>query len=175
MAEPAQDPWKIERLQSGHRRDSFDCGEPSLDEWLQRYAGQYERRDLARTYVAVVEGDPRVLGYYALSTHLVRYEALPEEHARGLPIIDIPVVLLGRLVVDRSFQGRGLGQHLLIDALRRAAHIAEHLGIRAVEVHALDDNARQFYLKFGFSPLLDDQHHLYLPMQVVRKLDLPPL
>jgi GNAT superfamily N-acetyltransferase len=117
----------------------------------------------------------RVLGYYALSNHLVRHEALSEELAKGLPVVDIPVVLLGRLAVDQSVQGQGLGQHLLIDALRRVAHVAEHIGVRAVEVDALDDEARRFYLRFGFFPLLDDQRHLFLPMQVIRKLELPPM
>jgi GNAT superfamily N-acetyltransferase len=175
VPEPTEQAWKVERLGGGHDRASFDCGKPPLNEWLQRFAGQYERRDLARTYVAVREGNPRVLGYYAISNHLVRYDALPDEQAKGLPTIDIPVILLGRLAVDKTAQGQGLGQHLLIDALRRAVHISEHIGVRAVEVDAIDDGARQFYLKFGFVPLLDDQDHLFLPMQVIRKLALPPM
>ena len=174
MPEPSPS-WIIQRLDKSHDRTSFDCGKPELNDWLQQRAGQYERRDLARTYVAVRENDPRVLGYYAISNHLVRYDALPEDQAKGLPTIDIPVVLLGRLAVDKAVLGQGLGAHLLMDALRRDAHISEHIGIRAVEVDAIDDDARQFYLKFGFVPLLDDQHHLFLPMQVIRKLELPPL
>lgn len=125
--------------------------------------------------MAVREGDPRALGYYAISNHLVRYDALPEEQAKGLPTIDIPVVLLGRLAVDKMAHGQGLGAHLLIDAVRRAAHISEHIGVRAVEVDALDETARQIYLKYGFVPLADDQQHLFLPIQVIRKLELPPL
>jgi GNAT superfamily N-acetyltransferase len=175
VADSAAHGWRIERLRSEHGRATFDCGKPPLDEWLQRFAGQYARRDLARTYVAVGDDDLRVLGYYALSSHLVRYGALPDEQARGLPVIDLPVVLLGRLAVDRSAQGRGLGQYLLIDALRRAAHISDQMGVRAVEVNAIDDTARRFYMRFGFVPLLDDPHHLFLPMQVIRKLDLPPM
>lgn len=167
--------WSIRQLDKSYDRASFDCGKAELNNWLQQFAGQYERRDLARTYVAVREGDPRVLGYYAISNHLVRYDALPEEQAKGLPTIDIPVVLLGRLAVDKTAQGQGLGQHLLLDALRRAAHISQHIGIRAIEVDAIDDDARRFYLKFGFVPLLDDRHHLFLAMQVIRRLELPPL
>lgn len=167
--------WIIQRLGKSHDRASFDCGKPELNDWLHRLAGQYERRDLARVYVAVRENDPRVLGYYAISNHLVRCDALPEEQAKGLPTIDIPVVLLGRLAVDRTAQGQGLGAHLLIDALRRVAHISEHIGVRAVEVDAIDETARQFYLKYGFIPLLDVQQHLFLPIQVIRKLGLPPL
>jgi len=167
--------WIIRRLDKSHDRASFDCGTPELNDWLQRLAGQYERRDLARVYVAVRENDLRVAGYYAISNHLVRYDGLPEDQAKGLPTIDIPVVLLGRLAVDKTLQGQGLGAHLLIDALRRAAHVSEHIGIRAVEVDAIDEKARQFYLKHGFVSLLDDQRHLFLPIQMIRKLDLPPL
>ena len=138
-------------------------------------AGQHERRDLSRTYVAVQSGESKVIGYYALSNHQVSYKSLPEEQAKGLPAIDIPVVLLGRLAVDKSVQGQGLGAYLLIDALRRANHISHHIGVRAVEVHAIDEDARRFYLKYGFVSLSDDKFHLFLPMQVIRKLNLPPL
>lgn len=162
--------WEIEPLDQRHDRTSFDCGNPMLNEWLQRYSGQWERRDLVRTYVAVRRGQPRVFGYYAISSHRVSYEALPEDQSKGLPRIDIPVVLLGRLAVDKHAQGQGLGQLLLIDALRRADRLSHQLGIRAVEVEAIDENARRFYLRFGFTPLLDDSRHLFLSMHVIRKL-----
>lgn len=72
-------------------------------------------------------------------------------------------------------QGQGLGEYLLIDALRRASYVSQQIGVRAVEVHAIDEAARQFYLKYGFVSLRDDRQHLFLPMQVVRQLRLPPL
>jgi GNAT superfamily N-acetyltransferase len=167
--------WSVERLCKSHDRASFDCGKPTLDHWLQQLAGQFERRDLARCYVAVRPNEARVLGYYAISNHQVSYETLPSEHSKGLPTIDVPVILLGRLAVDRSVQGHGLGTYLLIDALRKAAYISQHIGVRAVEVHAIDEDARRFYLKYGFVSLRDDRHHLFLPMQVIRQLKLPPL
>lgn len=173
MAEVPDFAWDIERLQRSHERGSFDCGKAALNDWLRRIAGQHERRDLARTYVAVRPGELTVLGYYALSTHQVTYEAMPQDQAKGLPTSDVPAILLGRLAVDKTVQGVGLGRHLLIDALRRASHISEHVGVRAVEVHAIDDEARRFYLKCGFVPLLDD-HLQFLPLHVIRKLDLPP-
>lgn len=169
------DRWKIERLHRTHDRAQFDCGTPVLEEWLQKLATQHEKRDLARTYVAILPNDVRVHGYYAISNHRVSYDALPADQAKGLPRIDVPVILLGRLAVDRSAQGQGLGEHLLLDALRRANYIAEHIGVRAVEVDAIDDAAKRFYLKYGFTAMLDDPRHLFLPMQVVRKLQLPPL
>jgi GNAT superfamily N-acetyltransferase len=162
----------IERFGKRHDRTGFDCGRPSLNDWLQHRASQFEKRDLARCYVARRENEPRVLGYYTLSNHRVSFESLPDDEAKGLPRLDIPVMLLGKLAVDQSVQGQGLGGLLLVDALRRVVPIAEQVGIRAVEVDALDEAARQFYLKYGFVPLRDDPLHLYLPMQVVRKLGL---
>ena len=150
----------------------FDCGHPALDDWLKQRAGQFDRRDLARTYVVVRRGETNVLGYYAISTHGVRRDDLPEDQAKGLPRINVPVVLLGRLAVDRSVRGCGLGSLLLVDALRRIELLSEQVGIRAVEVNAIDDAARGFYLKFGFVPLIDDPRHLYLPLSVIRQLGL---
>lgn len=167
--------WIIERMSRVHDRSTFDCGNPLLNEWLRQRAGQYERKDLARTYVAVRPGETSVMGYYAISNHRVQFESLPDDQAKGLPRIDVPVVLLGRLAVNRSAQGCGLGAFLLIDALRRVQYIAEQIGIRAIEVDAVDDAARRFYVKFGFTSLRDDPNHLFLPMPVVRRLGLPPL
>jgi GNAT superfamily N-acetyltransferase len=170
-----QSDWVIERLTKKHDRKSFNCGQPTLDDWLKLRVSQFEKRDLARTYVATQKGKSAVLGYYAISNHRVMYEALAADQAKGLPQIDIPVVLLGRLAVDQSVQGQGLGELLLVDALRRAQHIADQIGVRAVEVDAIDENARAFYAKFGFTQLVDDPNHLFLPMQVIRNLNLPAL
>src|SRR5690606_29200008 len=112
---------------------------------------------------------------YALSIHSVAFESLPEDQAKELPRIDLPVVLIRRLTVDRSTQGQGMGEYLLIDALRRAEHLASKGRIRAVEVHAINAAARKFYEKYGFLSLQDNPQHLFLPMHVIRKLKLPPL
>ena len=168
-------PWTIRRLNASHDRNSFDCGQPSLDDWLKHKAGQFDRRDLSRTYVATRPDEVLVQGYYAISTHRVQHDVLPPDEAKRLPRLDVPVVLLGRLAVDRAAQGVGLGAALLVDALRRSVQIADEVGIRAVEVDAIDDNARKFYVKYGFRPLSDDPHHLMLPMHEIRKLKLDPL
>ena len=102
------------------------------------------------------------------------HEVLPTAEAKGLPRLDVPVVLIGKLAVDRSVQGQGLGALLLVDALRRSLQISEQVGIGAVEVDAIDDAARNFYLKFGFRSLLDDPRHPFLTMAEVRKLKLDP-
>ena len=169
----ANDPdfaWIIERLAKSHDRSPFSCGQAVLDDWLKMRAGQFDRKDLARTFVAVEPKQSRVFAYYALASHRVRYEALPADQAKGLSRMDVPVLLLGRLAVDQCMHGKGLGSFLLIDALRRTLQVSEEIGIRAVEVDALDQRARSFYLKYGFAPLLDNPNHLYLPLHVIGKL-----
>ncbi len=165
--------WEIQRFDRSHDRSQFDCGIAQLNDWLRERVGQYERRDLARTYVAVPTGMSQVHGYYALSAHRVSHEVVPSDQAKGLPRLDVPVVLLGRLAVDKSVQGQGLGALLLLDALARSVNVSRQIGARVVEVDAFDESARSFYLKYGFVPLLDDQRHLFLPMQIDRKLNLP--
>jgi GNAT superfamily N-acetyltransferase len=166
--------WTIRRLEKKHDRAAFDSGQPLLDQWLKDRAGQFDRRDLSRTFVATRSDDNRMVGYYAISTHRVLFEKLPPDDTKGLPQLD-PVLLIGRLAVDREAQGQGLGAFLLVDALRRALQVSEQMSIRAVEVDALNESARNFYLKFGFRSLLDDPNHHFLPMHEIRKLRLPPL
>jgi GNAT superfamily N-acetyltransferase len=171
---PAQ--WLIEPLdRRRHERGSFDCGNNELNNWLVRFAGQYEERDLARTYVATFAGDSRVVGYYSVCSHHVQFECLPQTEAKGLPKHQhVPVVLLGKLAVCKSVQGQGLGAILLFGALRLAEHVSQRIGARAVEVDAIDGAARDFYLKHGFVPLADDPNHLFMAMRFIRKMNLPP-
>ncbi len=115
------------------------------NDWFAKNVSQFDKKDLARAYVLVRRGDSAIKGYYALSNHRVVYEALPNDQAKGLPPIDIPVVLIGRLAVDLSAQGQRLGEFLLTDALRRAEYLAERIGIQAVEVDAVNQAAKRFY------------------------------
>ena len=158
-----------------HDRSEFDCGVPILNDWLATKVSQFQKRDPARTYVLLEAGHAIVRGYYALFNHTVVYKSLPSDQTRGLPQIDMPVVLIGRLAVEQNLQGQGLGEYLLIDALRRAEYLANQIGIRAVEVEAINETAKRFYERYGFLSLEDDPHHLLLPMNVIRKLHLPPL
>jgi len=159
--------WRIERLERSHDRHNFTCGKPSLDEFIRRLVSQYEKRNLGRTYVALRSDDKRVLGYFTLASSAIAFEHLPESSARKLPRHPVPVILLARLAVDRSAQGEGLGEALLVDALHRCIDLANRLGIHAVEVDAIDDEARTFYQKYGFVPLLDSDLHLFLPVATI--------
>jgi len=167
--------WIIERLAGHHDRADFDCGKPPLTEWVKRYAGQGDAGDVARTYVAVRPDGPRVFGYYCLSTCHVSYDVVPPGRSKKLPRNQaVPTALVGRLAVDRGTHGRGLGAVLLLDALGRTQRLADQIGIHAVVVDAIDEEARGFYLKFGFEPFLDDPLHLFIPLKAVRQLGLDP-
>lgn len=163
--------WIIERLASHHDRRGFDCGNELLNNFIIQLAGQYARKDLGQTYVAVLPGATGVRGYYTISTAHVGYETIPEAMSRGLPRrIRIPVVLLGRLAVDLSVQGQGLGAILLGNALARVTELAHGVGIRAITVEAIDEQAVRFYRKHGFLTLTDDERHLFMPVAYAREM-----
>jgi predicted GNAT family N-acyltransferase len=158
----------IEKLSSHHDRRDFDCGVEELNSYLQRYSSQHERKGIGRTYVATKDNDPRVLGYYTISSSAVAFEVVPE----NLPHHPVPVALVGRLAVEITARRQRLGETLLVHALRSAQRAAKIVGIYAVVVEALDESARTFYLKYGFNELTDDNLHLYLPLKVVERLNL---
>lgn len=164
--------WSIEELVSEHERAAFSCGHASLDEFLKRYASQNQRSGVSRTFVAVKPGERIVRGYYAIAAGSVKLEQLTEVQQKRLPRYPVPVVCLGRLAVDKSVQGQGLGAYLLLDALERVERVQHDLGIHAIEVVAIDEAAKRFYLKYGFMEMLDDPHHLFISLHTVRKLGL---
>ncbi len=161
-----RDDWPVERLDSSHQRDGF-CGKESLGNFMRLLVGQYERRKLGRTLVAVRSGERRVYGYYTLASGSVVFQDLPAKVAKRLPRHPVPVVLLARLAIDQTVQGLGLGKLLLMDALRRCLNLSGELGIDAVEVQAIDEEAKRFYEKFGFVSLQRDGLHLYLPIKTI--------
>ncbi len=158
----------IEKLSSRHDRSAFDCGVEELNAYLKKYSGQHERRGISRTYVGVEEGKRPALGYYSISSGAVAFETVPE----SMPRHPVPVALIGRLAVDKSARGQGLGEMLLVHALRSAQRASEVVGIYAVVVDAWDEAARKFYLKYGFDELRDDRFHLYLSTKVIKRLKL---
>lgn len=141
-----------EPLANHHELATFDSGTASLDEWLKRRAAQNQVSGASRTFV--VSDDEKVVGYYALASSAVALAAAPGRFRRNMPD-PIPVVVVGRLAVARSHQGQGLGRALFRDAGLRVVHAAETIGIRGLLVHALDEEAKAFYLRLGLevSPL----------------------
>ncbi len=161
--------WIIERFDDSHERGEFCCGKAPLDNFIKTLAGQYERKGVGRTFVAVQGADRRVAGYYTLALGAVSLPTVPRVYAKKLPKHPVTVVLLGRLAVDTKYQGHGLGEHLLFDAFQRILAIAEQAGAFAVEVVAINQGAKQFYEKYGFTPLTDQELHSFLPLATIRK------
>jgi GNAT superfamily N-acetyltransferase len=136
-----------------HDVSGFDSGNETLDRWLVRYAGQSERRDAARTFVATGDGGI-VVAYYTLVVGEVEHGSATEQVRKGMSRhYPIPAALLARLAVDRHHQGRGIGAGVLSDALSRVSVAAGQVAVRAVVVHAIDENAAGFYERFGFRAL----------------------
>ena len=154
-------------LERKDRRDGFSCGVPSLDTWLSEHAPAADAAGSARTYV-VVDEDRRVVAYYALTVASLEREAATGRAARGMPRHPIPAMLLARLAVDESPQGNGLRATLLADALHRTLRVAAETGIRLLLVHAIDEQARAFYLHYGFEPSPSDPMNLQLLVKDVR-------
>jgi GNAT superfamily N-acetyltransferase len=163
--------WRIDPLQRDHDRGWFDCGEPALDEYLARFARQNQESGVTRTFVAVHEAEPaRILGYYSLTVGAIDKANLPPPAARRFPSFPLPIARLARLAVDRSQQGKGLGEHLLLDALHRCLRVAEDVGITAVLIDAKHDRAKAFYQRYEFDALPDHPLTLWLPLAALRKL-----
>jgi predicted GNAT family N-acyltransferase len=166
-------PPMIERFGKQHERDGFDCGKPSLNDFLVRLVSQYEKRNLARTYVLVQSGEVKVLGYYTLTSSAIEFETLPAGVTKKLPQHPIPSVLLARLAVDNSMRGQKMGARLLRDCFERCLHLAEQIGIHSVTVDAIDDEAARFYEHFGFTRFAEQPSKLFLPISSI-KLALQP-
>lgn len=159
---------RIERLGGHHQRAGFDCGEPSLNDFLLRQSGQLSRRGFGKTYVSLAEGDLKVTGYVTLSAGQVSTAMLPA--TLKLPRHPAPVLRIARLGVDRSMQGQGLGLQLMSFSLQLALEFAEQVGVYAVLVDAKNDKAKAFYAALGFTATLDDPLCLYLPITTLQML-----
>ena len=154
---------------AAHDVSTFDCGEDAISRWLRHSAGQSQRRDAARTFV-VVSGQRQVIGYYTTIVGEVQHEQASPAVRRGMSKhYPIPVALVARLAVDVGFQGRGIGALLLRDALTRVIAAAEQVGIRAMLVHAISDQAAAFYMRFGFKPLSDEPRTLMITLEELRR------
>ncbi len=160
--------YRIELLTGDHDTDLFDCGDEKKNEFLRKYALQNTKGGLGRTFVAVKPPDEkRIYGYYTISSSSVTFENPPSSH---LPRYPLPAVLIGKLATDKTAQNQGLGTALLFDALKRAARVAEEIGIFLVEIQAVNGKAKAIYEKRGFTAMDDEPSKLYMNLKKVRKL-----
>lgn len=159
------------------RRDAcegFRCGVASLDTWLVEHAPGADAAGSARTYVAIDEEQDRVIGFYALTVASLERDEATGRASRGMPRHPIPAMLLARLAVDESVQGEGVGAMLLADAMERTLLVAAEIGIRLLLVHAVNGDARSFYLHYGFEVSPSDPMNLQLLIKDIRAtIDVP--
>ncbi len=150
-----------------HNRKNFDCGTTALNLYVQKFANQDQKRSLTRVYV--LANNENIIGYYSLSSHSVIRENLPDNLNIG-GYNDIPFLLLGRLAVDKNYQGQGYGDTLIIDAFMRTKEMAKQIGILGMIVDAKDQNAIGFYENFGFKTLIGTKNRLVLPLSAMDRL-----
>lgn len=160
--------WNFQPIDQKYQRETFDCGYPVLNAYLKKYARQNHNKGIAKTFVAIpASGRLKVDGYYTVNFSVIEYESLPDSFQRRMPAYPIPAVLIGKLAVDTSVKGQGLGRELLVNALIRAVRAAQEIGIFAVRVDAIDFQAKEFYLKYEFIPFQDKELSLFLPMETI--------
>jgi predicted GNAT family N-acyltransferase len=157
-------------LKSVHRKNDFDCGKAMLNSYIQQQANQDMQRHLSVCFV-IVDNDDLVKGYYTLSNAGIDRDLIPEHIKNKLPksYNNLPVTLLGRLARDKKYMGERLGEILLLDALKRCYDTSATVGSMAVVVDPIDEEAKNFYLKYGFV-LLPDSRKLFLTMKTIGNL-----
>ena len=158
----------VHKLSAADSVEFFDCSQPALNQFLQRYALVNQKAGAAQTYVCCRNGE--VAGYYSLTVGSVGREKAPPRVVKGLARHPVPVMILARLAVDKVHQGRGLGRTLLKDALLRTLQVSDIVGIRALIVHAKNDAARQWYTEWEFEPSPTDPFHLFLMLKDLKAI-----
>lgn len=157
---------RIEPLSSQHDRAAFSCGNDALDRYLKEQSTQDVRRSTARIFVAIDPSQPeRIIGFFTLSAASITASDLPLEIAKRLPRHPIPAALIGRLAVDLSVAGRGLGRILVADAVKKAMAAAKMVAMAVVVVDPIDDAAKKFYASFGFRSLQGPQKQMFLSLK----------
>lgn len=154
-----------EPLTSGHNVAEFCCSDTGLNEWLKKKALKNHSTGISRVYVICAENTNQVIGYYCLSTGSIQRNTAPGAYRRNAPD-SLPVIVLGRLAIDRAYLGKGLGVALLKDAIYRTENIARQVGVRALIVHVLNDDVRNFYTKFAFEASTLQPLTLFYPIKI---------
>jgi GNAT superfamily N-acetyltransferase len=158
---------RIEKLRRDHPVEGFDCGRDELNRFLVRYALQSQQGNASQTYISLA--DEQVVGFYTLVVGAVEYTDAPERIVKGLGRYPVPLMVLARLGISVTWQGKGLGSGLLKDAMLRTLRAADIAGIRALAAHAKDDQARTFYERYDFIPSPTDPYHMFLLLKDIRR------
>ncbi len=158
-------------LDKTFEKSTFDCGSLELNIFLKNRASQNQQKGFNRTFIAHLSEDKfkKVIGFYSLSMGEINLSSLPNDLVIKLPKHPVPIARMGRLAVDLNYQGQGLGPLLIVDAMKRLQIASQSVGVFALLVDAKDDNAKSFYLKYGFIPLADQPMTLFLAVSAFPK------
>lgn len=163
--------WREEPIEKRHDRTGFDCGDTDLNDFLQRHARKSHEKGGAKTFLAIDDSDnTKILGFYSLSPASIAYERTPAVVKRGLARHEVPVFRLGRLAVDKSFQGQGLGGQLLLAAGRRCLYVSAEAGGVALLIDAKNERVAKWYASYGAVPFLDAPLSLLLPFKTIHSV-----
>ena len=161
---------RIEPLDRNHDRAAFVCGDDRLDNFIRKTAARQHEQDIARVYVACLDKEAIVAGYYALNSHFIDVTALPEADRKKLPAYEtIPAIYLSKLGVHNEHQARGLGSHLMADAFRRCVGAADIVGAHFLVLDALNEKVARLYRRLGFVDLPNHEPRMLIKMSLVRK------
>ena len=160
---------KIEPLTKNHDRVEFDCGDDDLNRYLQRTARQHLEKGMSKTFVLIDDNNPnRILGYYTLAACEVHVEKLPRKFSKKYPS-KVPAAKLARLAVSKIKQRQGCGTIMMVNAIERILLVSKNLGIIGFFVDAKNENAKDYYEKFGFISLPDNPLELFLPIATLQQ------
>ncbi|MDQ2775956.1 MAG: GNAT family N-acetyltransferase [Acidobacteriota bacterium] len=162
--------WHEVAISKDYDRDAFDCGEPALNDFLQKHARKSHDKGGAKTFLAISDADSSILGYYSLSPASVEYARVPDVVRRGLGRYDVPAFRLARLAVAIGMQKRGLGGQLLLSAARRCIRASTEVGGTALLTDAKNERVAAWYASYGAMPLLDAPLSLLLPLATIARL-----
>lgn len=162
--------WRDEAIRRDHDRAAFDCGDAALNDFLKKHARQNDERGLSRTFVAV-RGEPgKIIGFYSLSPASIEQARVPESARRGMARYDVPGFRLGRIAVDTSMQGQGLGGQLILAAARRCIRAASEVGGSVLVIDAKNERVANWYKGYGAIALIDSSLTLVLPLEILSVL-----
>ncbi|MCC0179891.1 GNAT family N-acetyltransferase [Waterburya agarophytonicola K14] len=154
-----------------HQRENFDCGVESLNGYIKKIASQDLKRKAATVFVSIDSSTQNVTAYYTLSSFSLELTEIEPRLTKKLPRYPLlPATMLGRLAVDKQYKGRGLGQLMLVDAMKKSYQASQQIASVALIVEAIDEGAVSFYQKFGFINFQSSQERLYLPMKTIEKI-----
>lgn len=154
-----------------HDIKEFNCGIEGLDKYLKEQAGQETRKKITAVYIIREKSSDKVIGYYTLNSYSIELTNLPENITKKLPKYKVlPTILIGRLAADSKYQGKRIGEYILLDALNRSYNLSKQVGSFAVIVESKDQKSRRFYEKYGFIKSINQELKLYLPMGTIKKL-----